>query len=253
MAESQTFISGADGNEVFQAKYIPKQKGPPASDHPSMKAYLSTYPPLGQMTTIPSLKELDLSARVFTALLEVDESRSIEPWEVSLLYSNGKQGAELASGKGDEWIESQMERIDQVNSLPTILQTAAPLGLQRLYFKTPLPPHLPTKFTVKFRSNSSHSWKLVKDHQGTQEGTIFMKTVTAQESISSSLSGYVENLNPALEIKNHRSECPGTTLWSVRVPIEGAIGKMSTMKDIEFGLPWGKDKLARLVQLQADN
>ncbi|KAI9640029.1 hypothetical protein NHQ30_011591 [Ciborinia camelliae] len=238
MAEAQTFISGADGNEVFQAQYIPKQKGPPTLNHPSMKAYISTYPPLGQLTTVPDFKQSDAITKVITALLEIDKSRTNEPWEVSLLYSNG-----------DQWVESPMEPIDKTSSLPTILQTVAPLGLHRLYFKTPLPFHPPKKFTVKFRSNSNQSWKLVKDHQGTQDGSIILRTVTTQENISSILSDYIENLNPALQVRNYRSQSPGTTLWSVQVPIEGAIGKESTIKDIKFGLPWGQDKLARWFAL----
>ncbi|KAA8569968.1 hypothetical protein EYC84_002306 [Monilinia fructicola] len=249
MAETQTFISGADGNEVFQAKYIPKQKGPLTSDHPSMRAYISTYPPLGQLTTIPNFEQSDASTKSITALLEVDESRVTEPWEVSLLFLSGHQGAESVYGKEDKWVESQMDPIEKTDSLPTILQTVAPLGLHRLYFKTTLPPRLPTKFTIKFRSNSNESWKLVKDHQGTQDGTIILKTITAQENISSSLSDYVENLNPSLDVKNYRSQSPGTTLWSVEVPIEGANGKESTIKDIEFGLPWGQNKLARWFAL----
>ena len=40
------FVSPADG-EVFQAKYIPKQRGPPAPYAPSMKAYISTLPAIG--------------------------------------------------------------------------------------------------------------------------------------------------------------------------------------------------------------
>lgn len=233
MTEAQTFISGADGNEVFQAKYIPKQKGPPTADHPSLKAYISTYPPLGQQTTV-----LD-HAKVFTALLEVDESRATEPWEVSLLYSN----------TGDQWEESLMESIDKTDSQPKDLQTVAPLGLHKLYFKTSLPAHLPANFTVKFRSNSNQSWKLIKDHQGVSDGRIVLKTITSQENISSNLSDYVQGLNTSLEVKNYRSQSPGTTLWSVQVPIEGAVGKESALKDIKFGLPWGQDKLARLVRL----
>ncbi|KAF7887994.1 uncharacterized protein EAF01_011148 [Botrytis porri] len=233
MAEAQTFISGADGNEVFQAKYIPKQKGPPTSDHPSLKAYISTYPPLGQLTTVPD------HTKVVTALLEVDESRATESWEVSLLYSSN----------GDQCEESLMESIEKTDSQPKVLQTVAPLGLHQLYFKTSLPARLPTNFTVKFRSNSSQSWKLIQDHQGTPDGRIVLKTITSQENISSNLSDYVQDLNTSLEVKNYRSQCPGTTLWSVQVPIEGAVGKESTVKDIKFGLPWGQDKLARWFAL----
>lgn len=224
---TETFISPADGNEVFQAQYIPKQKGPPPSDHPSMKAYISTYPALGQITEIPK------STSVFTALLEVDESRASDPWNISLWHSDG-----------GEWREVPMDPLRGEKGRPTELQVSKS-NLTRLYFTTPLAIHLPTSFTIKFRNGRDQSWKWVKDHQGTQDGVVMLKTVTNQEAISTELGHYVQGFNPALKSKNYRSQSPGTTLWSVEAPVEAAQGPKSTFKDVKFGLPWGVGKFSR--------
>jgi hypothetical protein len=228
---AETFISSADGNEVFQAQYIPKQKGPPALDDPSMKAYISTYPALGQVTSI------DKSTSVFTALLEADAGRASDSWQLSLWHSEGK-----------EWREVPMEPLKNTSSHPASLQVSkstfgAPLT--RLYFTTPLEIHLPTKFTVKFRGGPDQSWKWVKDHQGTLDGTVLLQTVTSQDAISSDLGDYIQGLNPLLKYKNYRSQSPGTTLWSVEAPVDAADGEKSTFENIKFGLPWGQGKFSR--------
>ena len=226
-----TFISGADGNEVFQAKYIPKQKGPLPADHPSMKAYISTFPALGQVTRI------DKNTTVFTALLEVDESRVSDPWQVSLWHS-----------EKNEWQEVPMDPLKNASSHPAGLQRPnAHFGsaLKQLYFTTPLAIRLPTSFTIKFRRSSDQSWKWVRDHQRTQDGIVLLKSVTSQDAISSKLGDYVEGLNPDLRTKNFRSQSPGTTLWSVEASIKAADGEKSTIRDIKFGLPWGSGKFSR--------
>ena len=219
----ETYISSTDGNEVFQAKYIPKQKGPPASDHPSMKAYISTYPALGQVT------QIDQNTSNFTALLEVDESRASDPWQISLWHSEGK-----------EWREVPMDPLRAPSAHPTSLQSSKTVGLNPLYFTTPLAIHLPTNFTIKFRGGPGQSWKWVRDHQGTADGIVMLKTVTSQDAISSDLGDYIQRLNPVLKSKNYRSQSPGTSLWSVECPIEAAEGEKSTLDDIKFGLPWGE-------------
>jgi hypothetical protein len=228
MAE-QTFISPADGNEVFQAKYIPKQNGPPALDSPSMKAYISTFPSLGRVTSI------DHSTSVFTALLEVDGGRANDPWQVSLWHSDG-----------GEWREVSMEPLTKASSQPISLQDSkVTSGLHRIYFTTSLAIHLPTSFTIKFRNGPDKSWKWVRDHQGTQDGIVMLKTVTSQDAISRDLGDYVEDLNPILRSKNYLSQSPGTTLWSVEAVVEAADGEKSTIKDFKFGIPWGYQKFSR--------
>lgn len=225
------FISPADGNVVFQAQYIPKQKAPPASDDPSMKVYISTYPPLGQVT------QIDKRTTVFTALLEVDESRAKDKWQLSLWHSEGK-----------EWREVPMDPLINAEARPTMLQKSKlGTGLTHLYFTTPLAIHLPTNFTIKFRGSSDQSWKWVRDHQASTDGIVMLKTVTGQDAISSELGDYIQGLNSALKSKNYRSQSPGTTLWSVEASIEAADGEKSTIKDIKFGLPWGSGKFSRLA------
>ncbi|KAK0113571.1 hypothetical protein ONS95_013820 [Cadophora gregata] len=230
-----TFISAADGNEVFQVQYIPKQKAPPASDDPSMLAYISTYPALGQVT------QIEKHTTVFTALLEVDHSRASQSWQVSLWHSEGQ-----------EWREAPMEPVTKAVSAPCELQVkdgSPAAGQRRLYFTTPLAIHLPTNFTIKFRAGPAESWKWVKDHQGTADGVVMLSTVTSQDSISSELEEYIKDLNPILKSKNYRSQSPGTTLWSVEAPVEGADGEKSTITDIKFGLPWGVGKFSRWFAL----
>jgi len=231
MAEAQTPTSPPEVNEVFQAQYIPKQKGPTPADHPSMKAYISTYPPLGQVTLVDKS-----STSVFTALLEVDESRAAEPWQISLWHS-----------EGSEWHEVPMDPVQSEAAYPASLQStnAFPSRLARLYYTTPLAINLPTNFTVKFRRDSDQPWKCIKDHQGIADGLVILKTVTDQTEISSSLEDYVEGLNPILKTKNYRSQSPGTTLWSIEAPVGAAVDDKSTVKDIMFGLPWGKGKFSR--------
>lgn len=226
---AETFISGADGQEVFQAQYIPKQKGPPLPDSPSMKIYLSTFPALGQVTLV------DKSTSVFTALLEVDESRIKDPCQVSLWYT-----------EGEEWQEVPMDALVEASSEPTSLQSPkSRSSLHKVYFSTPLTVNLPTTFTVKFRNGTDTSWKWVKDHQGSPDGVVMLKTVTSQSDISSDLGDYVENLNAELQVKHHLSQSPGTTLWSVEVPVEAAKGGESLFKDVMFGVPWGIGKFSR--------
>ncbi|KAH9219222.1 glycoside hydrolase superfamily [Leptodontidium sp. 2 PMI_412] len=230
-----TFISAADGNEVFQAQYIPKQKAPPASDDPSMFAYISTYPALGQVSQIQK------HTTVFTALLQVDQSRASDSWQVSLWHTEGK-----------EWHEVPMDPVIKAAAFPSELQASGVTsgnGQARLYFTTPLAIHLPTNFTIKFRAGPNESWKWVKDHQGTTDGVVMLNTVTSQDAISSELEEYITGLNPILKSKNYRSQSPGTTLWSVEAPVDGADGEKSTIKDIKFGLPWGEGKFSRWFAL----
>jgi len=224
-----TFISPTDGNEVFQAKYIPKQKGPPALNAPSMKAYISTFPALGHVT------QVDQSTTTFTALLEIDESRSEGPWEVSLWH--------LESG---EWHEAPMEPVTNTSLQPTSLQTSKTSSeLHKIYFTTTVPIHLPTSFTIKFRNGADQSWKWVKEHQGVEDGLVTFNTAKSQDTRSNSLGNYVQDLNPILQSENHQSQSPATTLWSVEVPIEAASGEKPAIKDVKFGVPWGYHKFSR--------
>lgn len=217
---------------INSLKYIPKQKHAPPSSSASMLAYISTFPALGQVT------QIDHSTSVFTALLEVDESRVNDPWQLSLWHTEGQ-----------EWREVPMDACLKASSHPTCLQS--PKGhseLRKLYFTTPLAIHRPTNFTIKFRNGDEASWKWVKDHQGTTDGIVMLKTVTSKDNISINLGDYVEGLNPELQSKNRMSQTPGTTVWSVETSVEPASGTESSFENIEFGMPWGSGKYSRWVE-----
>lgn len=223
MSTVKPVISATDGNVIFQTYFIPVQKPPPAPDAPSMLAHISTFPALGQVTQIQKY------TTALTALLEVDQSRASDPWQLSLWHSVGK-----------EWQEVPMDPVIRAETRPSELQAEkAAAGQTRLYFTTPLAIHLPTTFTIKFRASPSQPWKWVKDHQGTPDGVVMLSSVTSQEAISSELGDYITGLNPILKSENHRSQTPGTTVWSVEAPIEAADGGESAIKDVKFGLPWG--------------
>lgn len=214
---------------MFQAQFIPKQNPPPHSNSPSMKVVVVTFPGLGQVTKI------DYNTTVFTALLEVDVSRSEDPWQVSLWYA-----------EGTEWHETPMVLSSDPKSHPISLQSPQPSpNLHKLYFTVPLTFRLHTNFTIKFRSSPDQKWKWVKEYQGSLDGTILLRSVTSQELISNELGDYIEGLNPNLQSKSHRSQSPGTTLWSLEAPIDAADGQKSNFKDIKFGLPWGLGKFSR--------
>ncbi|RFU32576.1 hypothetical protein B7463_g3764, partial [Scytalidium lignicola] len=234
-SNSSTIPATLTGDEGYQFQFIPPQKAPPAPNDPSMKAYICSYPPLGQVTQIGT------STEVLTALLEVDESRATSPWQVSLWYS-----------EGDEWRERPLDPVKSETAWAQTLQapeTTANLGLKKLYFSTPIAIHLPTKFTIKFRSGPEETWKWVHDHQGIGDGVILLKSITDQASILSDLGHYIEGLNPSFKVENSRSQSPGTTLWSVEASVEAATGDNSTIKDVVFGLPWGKGKFLRWFAL----
>lgn len=216
---------GVFDNEVFQAKYILPQKSAPSRDHPSMKTYISTCPPLGQVTFVK------IERVAFTALLEVDESRASDAWEVYL----------WSSADGSEWKEIPLQ---STKSGPTYLREGRQAGTH-LCFQSQESIALPKHFTVKFRASSEQSWKWAKDHQGSQDGSVVLKTETAQTSISADLGDYIEDLNRDLEFRNHRSQSPGTTLWEVDAEVEAAVGEKSASKDVVFGVPWGRGKFSR--------
>jgi hypothetical protein len=85
----------------------------------------------------------------------------------------------------------------------------------------------------------------VKDHQGTADGTVMLKSVTNQDAISNDLGDFVQGLNPILKSKNYRSQSPGTTLWSVETSVDAADGEKSRFQNVKFGKPWGEGKFSR--------
>jgi hypothetical protein len=212
--------------DVFQSVYIPKQTPRKAYGLESMKAMITSYPPLDQVTVVEG------TTTAFIILLETEKSRATNTWEVSLWYSSGL-----------EWRDSQLKPIkDTAEDLPIVVQTSNDTTSHHLYFTTTIDVVSPMSFTVKFRTAPDQPWKWVKDHQGVLDGIILSKSLI-HKFRNEDLHDLIKDLNPVIEAKKVLSQSPGTSVWSVTAPVEAAAGEKSAMIDVKFGLPWAGEIL----------
>ncbi|KAI9743585.1 MAG: hypothetical protein M1818_002900 [Claussenomyces sp. TS43310] len=213
--------------EVFQAEYIPKQT-PPKTEYlvekGNMRASLSSYPPLGEVTVVPSAKVL------FTVSLETDERRISEAWQVALWHS----------ANNGSWKELALNRTTNNSARPAILQNVAKEGFSphRIYFSGTLDIEENTSFTLKFRSRREQSWKWAKEQQGVQDGTIIVEQSWNAVDEIDDLEELIGELNPAFETKKVQSQTPNTSVWSLGASIAAARDDESTFADLKFGKPW---------------
>ena len=212
--------------DVFQSVYIPKQTPREAYVLGSVKAMITSYPPLGQVTFVEG------TTTPFMILLETDKSRATDAWEVSLWHPNGI-----------EWQESQLKPVkDTAADLPMVIQTSNETTSHHLYFATAIDVVSPMSFTVKFRTAPDQPWKWVKDEQGTLDGIILSKSMI-QKSRTEDLHDLIKDLNPVIEAKKVLSQSPDTSVWSLTAPVEAAVGEKSAIVDVMFGLPWAGEIL----------
>lgn len=184
---------------------------------------LSTYPPLGQVT------QTAFGEVVFHALLEVDQSRGAEPWQVSLWHTSDKDG--------QAWTETLLSRSEDGN-VPSALQ---PLdeSLVRIYFSALVPVQPSLYFTLKFREAPERDWQWVRDEQGHDDGVVVVNTKETPGNVSEKLGDIIKDLNPTFKVKSGSSQCPGTQLWSLEATVGGAVDDESSFTDVDVGLPWG--------------
>ncbi|KAH6853927.1 glycoside hydrolase superfamily [Chaetomium sp. MPI-CAGE-AT-0009] len=189
-----------------------------------MSAFISTYPPLGQVT---QLEDGDVT---FHAVLEIPSELKAEPWQLAFWYLNGD---------GSEWIE--VEGIpSQLDAQPTDLHE--PVGsTARLYFTAKLAIHSSLNFTVKFRQrNRDEEWRWARDEQHSDDGVVVINLKPTHEGDPEELPDLIRNLNPDLKWKSHMSQAPRTRLWSIEAGVEGAKEHESTFHQTPVGIPWGR-------------
>lgn len=205
----------------------------------SMKAILTSFPPLGQVTTISNPK------CTFTVCLEVDASRTSQEWEVSLWYSDSD--AKHPEPANHSWEQHEMQLIGssqdlEIRDVPTYLRAAENNGSARLFFRAEIAVMKSLSFTVRFRSGPDHPiqpWKWVRDLQGTLDGMVILKSKTDASLASTDINTYIKNLNSTLSITTQLSESPGTLLWAVEAPVKAAQNDHSMEEETTFGRPWG--------------
>lgn len=198
------------------------------SESEKMKAIICSFPPLGQLTVFESTKI------TFTVALDVDQSRSRDPWEVVLWYSLN----------GENWQETRLESLGHhPEQYPVALQNSLKedLSLSRLYFRSSLAVVETAQFTLKFRADADQSWKWAKDNQGTQDGTINVRGSKAYNLAVIDLEEAIGDLSPSIDYKKVSSQTPKTSVWSLKTTVNGARGASSLFTDVKLGKPWHGD------------
>ncbi|KAK3335977.1 glycoside hydrolase superfamily [Cercophora scortea] len=209
--------------EVFQAVYIPNLK-PTASLVPKeMAVSIATYPPLDQVSHVGG------TSVVFHAVLDVPKDLAQEPWELALWHSGDRE----ARGA---WTEAAFSPSLPAQT-PSVLHEAD-TGLARLFFSLTLPVWSAFSFTVKFRQRPDQPWRWARDEHDIDDGQVTVSQDSDMEDGPVDLPDLIGNLNPELAWASRTSQCPGTSLWSVKAHVGGAIGDTPGSASPSLGVPY---------------
>ncbi len=189
-----------------------------------MPAFVATYPPLGQVTTLHN------PAIAFHAVLEVPSDLVGSEWQLALWHSDGS---------GGEWTETQL-RPSPPDVRPTDLHEVDG-AKARLYFTGTVTAHSSLKFTIKYRREADASgWLWAGNEQGSEDGLVLVDQKPTRDDDTEDLPDLIKELNPALAWRSHMSQSPGTRLWSIDAGVDGATGDESAFADVPLGIPWGE-------------
>lgn len=196
-----------------------------------MAASVAAYPPLEQVTTVKG------ETIKFQAVLEIPNYLETEPWEVSLWYSR------CDSSTNTDWTEAVFV-LSKMDESPASLHWPTDHDQSRLYFSLTLPWDNASSlnFTIKFRQSPDHSWRWARDEQGLADGLVILAKPAQGNSSHADvqLPDIIHGLNPNLKWRSRMSQCPGTELWSIEVPVGGVKEDKSTFADVPLGVPWGQ-------------
>jgi hypothetical protein len=189
-----------------------------------MTAFIATYPPLGQVT---SLQDSNVTVH---AVLDVPRELAGAAWQVALWHAEDNRV---------EWSETQL-LASPPDARPTDLHEANE-GMARLYFTAELAVHSLLTFTAKYRQGSDASeWRWAKNEQGLDDGVLVVDQKPTRDSDPEDLPDLIQDLNPDLRWRGHMSQSPGTRLWSVEAGVDGATGDKSAFAEVLLGIPWGR-------------
>ncbi|KAI5922040.1 raffinose synthase Sip1 [Camillea tinctor] len=205
----------------FQAIYISKP-GQSREAVPKLRARLSSFPPLGQIT------QLKTEAVNFYSLLEVDIEDVDSPWQIAIWHA----------AVGRAWEEKLMVPVDGSDA-PISLQTVNSPNTCRLYFGAALPVSSLLNFTLKFRKAPDQPWRWIREEHGIDDGAVLINLEVPQPLRSDDLSSIIHGLNPDLKVESVASQSPGTQLWTLEAHVGPADDAYSAYTDVHIGTPWG--------------
>lgn len=125
--------------------------------------------------------------------------------------------------------------------------------LHRTWFEGKLtgrPSHAgPVSFTVRFRTEGSHSWKWAHDQTGVNDGQLVYQPPLKVILERKDLSLYLDGLSKDVKVERVVSDTPDTMLWSLVASVKGAQGDVSGFSTYKFGVPINFTRWFALVRL----
>lgn len=204
-----------------------------------MKTFISSFPPVGRLSVI------DSTSIVFFVLLEVEGISNDLDWYASLSYSKIET---------EDWVEKPLSLVPNISDqLVAFTQIEAQSEVRRLLFTASLGIDHTSKFTIKVRNDLKKSWNSSRDILGIPDGIVAIKPKPYKDDPISDLDQYIHGLNPIFQIKKCPGNLPNDLLWHIEAPIEAAEKEFSRIRDIEFGAPWGEDKVSRWMAIVRNN
>ncbi|MCJ1308883.1 hypothetical protein MMC25_002538 [Agyrium rufum] len=196
-------------------------------------------PPLGQCTVLPHGQ----SEILFTVLIESSISFPEQPWEATLWHN---------CHTTQEWGELKLEE-ETAQEPPLSVNSTARPKVYRRYFssvlKRPSNHSQPFKFTLKYRTSSSPTWKWVNSEASIPDGEIYFQAATP----STSLKDYFEDLGSSFEVEAVSSDVKGTLLWSLKSTVEGtkseAEDEEPSYSELTLGTPRDFSRWFALIRL----
>ena len=105
----------------------------------------------------------------------------------------------------------------------------------------------PVYFTIKYREISEQPWRWIKEELDRQDGELVYQNAPTEEN---DLKGFMETLNPDLNIRLEASEVPATQVWSLAFPAKAADDHLSGLANIRIGRPKLLARWMALVRLR---
>jgi len=155
--------------------------------------------------------------------------QNTKSWEVELW-----QGV-----PGEQWECKKMEYVAEEGSQEEAILSVGRLSQKpkkhvfTLDLSRPTSGQTETRFTVKFRNESSSSWKWVNDQFNIPDGSIYWQQ---DSKPSNDFHYYVTGTDLNVQIKEVMPQTPDTLLWTLSFPIGPAHDENSCFANYKLGL-----------------
>lgn len=218
---------------------LPEQTPPERPSAPEKGAtddIITTYPPLGQSTTI---SRHDSNVKL-TVLLHASASSDGRP-QVCLWHNqNGEH----------DWTELELQPSSAPSDelSPEQESTSSHHWYVGILSGVPKHGHV-LSFTVKFRLNGEHDWQWIKDITGISDGQLHYQSRDYRKHSAYDLKHWFSGLSPDIHVQSEKSETDDTFLYSLSSSVKAATGRDSGYQYHQLGVPNDYTKWFATVRL----